>query len=257
MFPKPPARMAAVRRGGPMSIPSFSVAGLHVLISGGTGGIGSAFARAFLGHGASVTVTDLKPPAPELSAAGAKFEMLDVTSDDAVNALAAKVSKLDVLIHCAGRLIRHEEHKPEVFRHIIDIHLFGNMRLATAFRPHLKATRGCIINIGSMYSYFGAAMIPAYASAKTAVVGLTKSLALAYAEDGIRVNAIAPGWIATEISRRGREDPEFNAKVMQRLPTKRWSEADELAGTAVFLASAASALINGVTIPVDGGYVAS
>lgn len=240
-----------------MAIPNFSVAGLHVLISGGSGGIGSAFAQAFLGSGASVTVTDLKPPAAELLAAGARFEPLDVTSDDAVNALAAKTGKLDVLIHCAGRLIRWEEHKPEVFREIVDIHLFGNMRLATAFRPHLKATRGCIINIGSMYSYFGAPMIPAYASAKTAVVGLTKSLAIAYAEDGIRVNAIAPGWIATEISRRGREDPEFSAKVMHRLPTKRWSEPEELAGTALFLASPASALINGVTIPVDGGYVAS
>ncbi len=240
-----------------MAIPSFSVAGQHVLISGGCGGIGSAFARAFLAHGASVTVTDLKPPSDELSAAGARFEPLDVTSDAAVIALAAKVTSIHVLIHCAGRLIRWEEHKPEVFREIVDIHLFGNVRLAAAFRPHLKATRGCMINIGSMYSYFGAPQIPAYAAAKTAIVGLTKSLALAYAEDGIRVNAIAPGWIATEISRGGRENPEFNERVMQRLPTKRWAEPDELAGTALFLASPASALINGVTIPVDGGYVAS
>jgi NAD(P)-dependent dehydrogenase (short-subunit alcohol dehydrogenase family) len=108
-----------------------------------------------------------------------------------------------------------------------------------------------------MYSFFGAAMIPGYAAAKTGIVGLTRSLALAYAEDGIRVNAIAPGWINTEISRRGREEEAFNAKVMARLPTGRWSEPEELAGTAVFLASPASRLINGVTIPVDGGYVAS
>ena len=240
-----------------MAIPSFSVAGQHVLISGGCGGIGSAFARAFLAHGARVTVTDLKPPAPELSAAGAVFESLDVTSDDAVNALAARIDTLHVLIHCAGRLIRWEEHKPEVFRDIVDIHLFGNVRLAAAFRPHLKATRGCMINIASMYSYFGAPQIPAYASAKTAVVGLTKSLALAYQDDGIRVNAIAPGWIRTDISRGGRENPEFNDRLMQRLPIKRWAEPDELAGTALFLASPASSLINGVTIPVDGGYVAA
>lgn len=240
-----------------MAIPSFSVAGQHVLISGGSGGIGSAFARAFIAHGARVTITDLKPPPPELAAAGAAFETLDVTSDDAVNALAAKVDSLNVLIHCAGRLIRWEEHKPEVFRDIVDIHLFGNVRLAAAFRPHLKATRGCMINIASMYSYFGAPQIPAYASAKTAIVGLTKSLALAYADDGIRVNAIAPGWIRTEISRGGRENPEFNERLMQRLPIKRWAEPDELAGTALFLASPASSLINGVTIPVDGGYVAA
>ena len=92
--------------------------------------------------------------------------------DAAVEALAAKIDTLHVLIHCAGRLIRHEEHKPEVFRDIVDIHLVGNLRLATAFRPHLAKTKGCLINIGSMYSYFGAAMIPGYAAAKTGIVGL-------------------------------------------------------------------------------------
>ena len=237
--------------------PSFDVSGKHVLISGGTGGIGSAFARAFVAHGATVTVTDLKDPSDELTALGVRYSPLDVRDDDAVEGLAAQIDRLDVVIHCAGRLIRHEEFKPDVFKDILDIHLVGNLRLANAFRPHLKATGGCLINIGSMYSYFGSAMIPAYGAAKTAIVSLTKSLAIAFAEDGIRVNAIAPGWINTEISRRGREEEAFNAKVMARLPTKRWSEPEELAGTAVFLASDASRLINGVTIPVDGGYVAS
>ena len=236
---------------------SFSVRDKHVLISGGSGGIGSAFAHAFLQHGAQVTVTDLKPPPDDVLKAGARFEALDVTNDEAVLALAKKIDTLDVLIHCAGRLKRWEEHQPEVFREIVDIHLFGNVRLAAAFRPHLKQTQGCLINIASMYSYFGAPQVPAYAAAKTAVVGLTRSLALAYAEDGIRVNAIAPGWIATEISRGGRENPEFNNKLLARLPSKRWAEPEELAGTALFLASPASALINGVTIPVDGGYTSA
>jgi NAD(P)-dependent dehydrogenase (short-subunit alcohol dehydrogenase family) len=240
-----------------MSSISFSVEGLQVLISGGCGGIGGAFAKAFLAHGAQVIVTDLQPASEDLLKTGARYESLDVTSDEAVEALAKKVDKLDVLIHCAGKLSRWEEHKPEVFRNIVDIHLFGNVRLAAAFRPHLKQTRGCMINIASMYSYFGAPQVPAYASAKTAIIGLTKSLALAYAEDGIRVNAIAPGWIATDISRGGRENPEFNEKLMARLPNKRWAEPEELAGTALFLASPASSLINGVTIPVDGGYTSS
>lgn len=240
-----------------MSPISFSVQGKHVLISGGCGGIGSAFAHAFLEQGANVIVTDLKPPADDLIRAGARFEPLDVTSDEGVVALSKKIDKLDVLIHCAGKLKRWEEHQPEVFREIVDIHLFGNVRLAAAFRPQLKATQGCLINIASMYSYFGAPQVPAYAAAKTAIVGLTRSLALAYAEDGIRVNAIAPGWIATDISRGGRENPEFNDKLMTRLPNKRWAEPEELAGTAIFLASSASALINGVTIPVDGGYTSA
>lgn len=237
--------------------PDFTVAGKVVLISGGAGGIGAAFARAFHAHGARVLITDVGPAPADLLEGGVAHHVLDVRDDRAVEALASTVDRLDVLIHCAGRLIRHEEYKTEVFKDILDIHLVGNLRLANAFRPHLKRSGGCLINIGSMYSYFGSPMIPAYGAAKTAIVSLTKSLALAFAEDGIRVNAIAPGWINTEISRRGREDPEFNAKVMARLPTKRWSEPDELAGTAIFLASPASALINGVTIPVDGGYVAS
>jgi NAD(P)-dependent dehydrogenase (short-subunit alcohol dehydrogenase family) len=240
-----------------MSPISFSVQGKHVLISGGCGGIGSAFAHAFLMQGAHVTVTDLKPPQEDLIKAGVHFEPLDVTSDEAVLALSKKIDTLDVLIHCAGKLQRWEEHQPEVFRQIVDIHLFGNVRLAAAFRPHLKKTRGCLINIGSMYSYFGAPQVPAYAAAKTAIIGLTRSLALAYTEDGIRVNAIAPGWIATDISRGGRENPEFNDKLMDRLPIRRWAEPDELSGTAIFLASSASALINGVTIPVDGGYTSA
>lgn len=236
---------------------SFDVTGKHVLITGGTGGIGTAFAEAFALKGAFVNITDIKPPAREISHKNIRFEMLDVCDQQAVEALAARTERLDVLIHCAGTLVPFKEHQPAVFEKIVNIHLFGNMRLATAFRPLLKQTQGCIINIGSMYSYFGNGRVPAYAAAKTAVLSLTKSLAIAYAEDGIRVNAIAPGWIDTEISKGGQNDEEFNATVMKRLPSQRWSPPIELAGTAVFLASPASRLITGVTIPVDGGYVAS
>jgi NAD(P)-dependent dehydrogenase (short-subunit alcohol dehydrogenase family) len=108
----------------------------------------------------------------------------------------------------------------------------------------------------AMYSYFSAPQVPAYAAAKTAVVSLTKSLAISFAGDGIRVNAIVPGWIKTEISRVGRENPEFNTKVVARLRGGEWAELEEPAGTAIFLASAASRLITGVTIPVDGDYTA-
>ena len=108
-----------------------------------------------------------------------------------------------------------------------------------------------------MYSYFGAPRAPAYSAAKTAVVSLTKSLAIAFAEDGIRVNAIAPDWIKTELTRPARENPEFNSRVIARIPGGNWAEAEDLAGVAIFLASPASKLINGVTIPVDGGYSAS
>ena len=239
-----------------MARPDFSVAGKTVLITGGTGGIGGIFAEAFLASGASVIAADLAPPKgtpdPRI-----RYEILDVRDDSAVEALAARIETLDVVIHCAGQLARWEEYKSEVFKDIIDIHLVGNLRLANAFRPHLKASGGCLINIGSMYSFTGAPQVPAYSAAKTAVVSLTKSLAISFAADGIRVNAIAPGWIKTEMSRGGRENPEFNAKVVARIPGGEWAEAEDLAGTAVFLASPAAKLINGVTIPVDGGYLAS
>ncbi|HWJ75140.1 MAG TPA: SDR family oxidoreductase [Kaistia sp.] len=239
-----------------MAKPDFSVAGKTVLITGGTGGIGGIFAEAFLSSGASVIAADIAAPKGEPDPR-VRYEILDVRDDAAVEALAARIDALDVVIHCAGRLARWEEYKPEVFKDIIDIHLVGNLRLANAFRPHLKASGGCLINIGSMYSFTGAPQVPAYSAAKTAVVSLTKSLAISFAADGIRVNAIAPGWIKTEMSRGGRENPEFNAKVVARIPGGEWAEAEDLAGTAVFLASPAAKLINGVTIPVDGGYLAS
>jgi NAD(P)-dependent dehydrogenase (short-subunit alcohol dehydrogenase family) len=234
---------------------SFDVTGKHVLISGGSGGIGAALGKAFRDSGAHPILCDLAEPPADCR--DMRFERLDVTDDAAVTALAGRVERLDVLIHCAGRLIREKEFELETYRQIVDIHLFGAMRLATAFRPQLLAAKGSIINVGSMYSYFGAPHIPAYTSAKTGLVGLTRSLAVAWAKDGIRVNAIAPGWIRTEISRPGRENPEFNRKIMDRLPIGRWAEPEELAGTAIFLASSASALVTGVTIPVDGGYVAT
>ena len=236
--------------------PDFSVAGKHVLIAGGTGGIGGAFAKAFLDHGAHVIVADLAAP-KDGTDPRIRYEQLDVRDDGAVEALAARVERLDVVIHCAGRIARWEEYKPEVFKDILDIHLVGNLRLANVFRPHLKASKGCLINIASIYSYFGSPRAPAYSAAKTAVVSLTKSLAIAFVEDGIRVNAIAPGWIKTELTRPARENPEFNNKVLARIPGGQWAEPEDLAGAAIFLASSASKLINGVTIPVDGGYSAS
>lgn len=238
---------------------SFSVRGLNVFITGGTGGIGLAFAEAFVSAGASVTVADIKePPAPLV--AGIVFTRLDVRSDAEVEAVAAAMPRLDVLIHCAGRLSRFEEYNIATFRDVVDVHLLGAMRLSQAFRRQLKESgNGSIILIGSMYSYFGAAMIPAYTAAKTGTVGLTRALAVGFAagEDNIRVNCIAPGWINTPISQRGRDDKAFNAKLMDRLPNKRWAEPSELAGTAIFLCSPAATLINGATIPVDGGYTAA
>lgn len=233
-------------------MPDFSVTGKTVLITGGTGGIGGAFANAFLAHGANVIVADLHIPEsgrdPRI-----RYEALDVRDGAAIDALAARTDALDVLIHCAGRASR-EEYDPVVFADIIDIHLVGNLRLANAFRGHLKKSRGCVINVASMYSYFGSPMTPAYGAAKAGIVQLTKSLAIAFAGDGIRVNAVAPGWISTALTRSSRDNEAFNQRVVSRIPDGQWGEPDDVAGTVVFLASAAARLVNGATLPVDGGY---
>jgi NAD(P)-dependent dehydrogenase (short-subunit alcohol dehydrogenase family) len=237
--------------------PDFGVRGYRVLITGGAGGIGLAFARAFAACGAEPIVTDLEPVAPNGLPEGARYETLDVRDGGAILDLARRTDRLDVLIHCAGRITDQTAERIAEFQAQLDIHLTGALRLAEAFRPLLAARPGNILFIASMYSYFGHPRGPGYGAAKTAILSLTKSLALGYADAGIRVNAIAPGWIDTELSRAGQADPAFNAKVMARLPIKRWAGPDELAGTAVFLASPAARLVNGVTIPVDGGYAAS
>lgn len=236
-----------------MSI-DFSVRGKHVLITGGTGGIGGAFAEAFTEAGAHVTIVDIAPPRSELPA-GLKFEQVDLCDDDAVAALGARTEKMDVVIHCAGRAALNQEYSPIVFNQIVNLHLTGALRLANAFRPHLKASRGCIIHIASMTSYFAAPYAPAYGAAKTGIMSLTRTLAVEFAGDGIRVNAIAPGWIDTPLTKVVQHDmPEMNRQIVERLPFGRWNTPDELAGLAVFLASPASSILTGVTIAADGGY---
>ncbi len=238
-----------------MAAPSFDVSGKRVMVTGGRGGLGLAVGEAFRAHGAKVTLIDMAP-APA-TPDGFEHVVIDVCDTEAVQRLADATPALDVLVQFAGKLARVKEYEVETFQHIVDVHLFGSFRFATSFRPKLAASKGCIINIGSMYSTFGSPHAPAYGAAKAALVQLTKSLALAWAKEGIRVNAIAPGWFKTELTRPGRENPEFFRKVSERLPDGRWSEPEELGGTAVFLASPAARAITGVTIPVDGGYSAS
>lgn len=237
-----------------MPTPSFDVSGRQVLVTGGRGGIGRAIGEAFRNHGARVILADVSAvPAGE---DGFEHKLLDVCDGEAIARLAADVPKLDVLVQCAGKINRGREYEFEAFRDTVDTHLFGSFRLANAFKPQLAAAKGCIVNIGSMYSYFGSPHAPAYGAAKAALVQLTKSLALAWAKDGIRVNAIAPGWIKTELTRPGRENPEFFRKVTERLPDGQWGEPEDMGGVVVFLASPAARLITGATIPVDGGYSA-
>jgi NAD(P)-dependent dehydrogenase (short-subunit alcohol dehydrogenase family) len=232
----------------------------QAIITGGTTGIGFGIASAMVDAGYDVTVTGLTdeqvaavPQRQHLSAV-----KLDVTSAASVEAVLAPFDELAALINCAGVIFRNfAEYDIETFQKVIDVNLTGTMRMCVGARPKLAAARGAIVNTGSMLSFFGGPAIPAYTASKGGVAQLTKALAVAWAAAGIRVNAIAPGWIATELTRGLVEDEGRSAAILSRTPMERWGKPGDVAGAAVFLCSEAARFITGVILPVDGGYSAA
>jgi NAD(P)-dependent dehydrogenase (short-subunit alcohol dehydrogenase family) len=218
------------------------------LVTGAAGGIGGALITAFQQAGYRTVGVDWAP------AEG--VTRLDVTDSAAVSAFAGTFDALAVLVNAAGVLRLHEEYEPSEFARVVDINLTGTMRMAVACRAALAKARGAVINIASMHAIFGAPLSPAYAASKGGVVQLTKSLAVAWAEDGIRVNAIAPGWIETPMTVPARSDAARNRAILDRTPLGRWGTPDDIAGPAVFLASDAARFITGTVLVVDGGYSA-
>jgi NAD(P)-dependent dehydrogenase (short-subunit alcohol dehydrogenase family) len=244
----------------PMSPDETRFEGRQVLVVGGSSGIGAGIAAAFAARGASVVVTGATPAEvitaqqdPDLS--GAQVLALDVRDGDAVASLFAGMPRLDVLVNCAGVIRRGVEHDPAVFAQVLDINLNGSMRTCTAARPLLAASRGCIINTASMLSFFGGGLVPGYSASKGGIAQLTKSLAIAYAAEGIRVNALAPGWIATRLTDSLQNDPARSEAILARTPLGRWGTPADVAGAALFLASPWAAFVTGVVLPVDGGYL--
>ena len=237
-------------------------AGARVLVTGGTSGIGAAVARAFLRAGAEVTATGAFQP--ELDAARddavlarADLRRLHVTDGAEVTRLVGVLDRLDIVVCCAGNIRRAEEHEPDAFARVVDVNLTGTMRVCAAARPLLAKSRGAIVNTASMLSFFGGGHAPAYSASKGGVAQLTKSLAIAYAAEGIRVNAIAPGWIVTPFTKAAREDEARQRTITGRTPMGRWGEPDDLVGAVFFLCSPAAAFVTGAILPVDGGYLAA
>jgi len=229
----------------------------RVLITGATSGIGAAIARAFADAGDAVVATG--GTEAEVAAArgqnGIDVRRLDVRDDVAVRALVDGLGELDVVVNCAGVIRRGAEHDPAVFADTLDINLTGTMRMCTAARAGLKARAGCIVNTASMLSFLGGGLVPGYSASKGGVAQLTKSLAIAYAVDRIRVNAVAPGWIATPLTQALQEDPARSDSIVARTPLGRWGTPEDVAGPVLFLASAAARFVTGVVLPVDGGYL--
>lgn len=250
----------------------FELNGRVAIITGGNRGIGRSIALGMARAGAAIAVLSRNEEKnsqvlAELKAIGipAIALRLDVTEREtlsgAIAAVEGALGGIDILVNNAGVAtvtggILNES--PEVWDITLATHLDATFLLSKLVAASMvRRKRGKIINLASMYSYFGAGMFPSYGAAKGAIVQLTKAMAVELAPHNIQVNAIAPGWIATEMTAIAREHPdyaEFNRMILARTPAARWGEPDEMAGAAVFLASAAADFITGVTLPVDGGY---
>jgi 2-deoxy-D-gluconate 3-dehydrogenase len=249
-----------------------TLSGRVAVVTGGNRGIGRSIALGMARAGAAVAVLSRNEEKnglvlAELNAIGvtAMAFRLDVTQREALPgamaAIEATLGGIDILVNNAG--VAHVtggilNESAEIWDATLATHLDATFLLSKlAAASMVGRKRGKIINIASMYSYFGAGMLPSYGAAKGAIVQLTKAMAVELAPHHIQVNAIAPGWIATEMTAMARDNPdfaEFNRMILARTPAGRWGEPDEVSGAAVFLASAAADFITGATLPVDGGY---
>jgi len=250
----------------------FDLRGKVAIVTGGNGGIGLGMARGLAAAGASIAVAgrnqDKSAAAVEaLSALGAKALAIavDVTSEASLKALVAQTvthfGRLDILVNNAGINIRKvpDALSLDEWKQVLDTNLASAFLASNAAYPAMQqAGGGKIINIGSMFSIFGASFAPAYAASKGGLVQLTKACACAWAKDNIQVNAVLPGWIDTDLTRSARTQVAgLNERVLSRTPAGRWGTPDDLSGIAVFLASPASDFITGTAIPVDGGWSVS
>ncbi|GHA34806.1 short-chain dehydrogenase [Devosia pacifica] len=230
-------------------------------MAGGTSGIGAAIAHAFSAAGARVTATGANEAeiahfasrtASEISA-----RLLDVRDQQAVRRIFEEQESLDILINCAGIIRRNDEHDPDIFADVVDVNLNGTMRMCARARPLLAKRGGSIVNLASMLSFFGGGLVPGYAASKGGIAQLTKSLAIAYASEGIRVNAVAPGWIDTPLTSALVADADRSGAILSRTPMKRWGTPEDIVGPVLFLCSPEAGFVTGVILPVDGGYAAA
>jgi 2-dehydro-3-deoxy-D-gluconate 5-dehydrogenase len=247
----------------------FDLKGRVALVTGGNGGIGLGMARGMAEAGAAIAVAGRngkksEAAAAELAKLGVKTAVLevDVASEAScrqmIDDTVARLGRLDILVNNAGINIRKAPDALALaeWKQVIDTNLTSAFICSHAAYPRMKeAGGGKIINIGSMLSIFGASFAPAYGASKGGVVQLTKALAVAWAKDNIQVNAVLPGWIDTDLTKKAREEVSgLNAMVLMRTPAKRWGKPEDHAGVAVFLAGKASDFVTGTFIPVDGGY---
>jgi hypothetical protein len=235
-------------------------AGKTVIVSGGTSGIGLAVAKGFARLGAKVTATGnseqkLADHESTVDTNGIRFARVDVRSRAEIDTLVARHDAIDVVVNAAGIARPIAEFDEETFLDVIDVNLNSAMRFASSAREKLALSRGAIINFASMLSYLADVEVPAYGASKTGILGLTRALAHAYGSQGIRVNAVAPGYHVTDMTKGLWSNPVSEVNIAKRAALKTWGRPEDLVGAVLFIASPAAAFITGACLDVDGGYV--
>lgn len=234
-------------------------AGRRVLVSGASSGLGLGIARGFAALGAHVTATGssatkLSACAEDPANSGIEFVPLDVRDGDAIAAFFAGISRLDILVNAAGTMSIDTPFDEAAYLNVIDVNLHGALRLALAAHPLLAAVGGSIINITSSTCRVGNGHMIAYTASKSALEGLTRTLAHRFGPDGVRVNALLPGFHRTDMAEPLWSDSLRSARVVRRTALGRWGEVDDVVGPAIYLASPAAAYVTGSTLSVDGGW---
>ena len=236
--------------------------GKQVLVVGGSSGIGNGIAQAFRAKGARVQICGTRANAADYSATegsdlqGLHYAQLDVGDAQAIETFQPAFDRLDVLVLAQGAVIyRRGEFEMAGFRKVLEVNLISLMACATRFHAMLKASQGTLIVVSSTAAYHATKGNPAYNASKTGAVGLTRTLAQAWAEDGIRVNGIAPGLVDTKMTKVTTANPKRLEGAIARIPLKRLGTPADMAGAALFLASPLSSYVTGQTLVVDGGLI--